>query len=71
MDVGRSGNIMAFEDIKAEIALLFEQMVNQPEDAHEIEMVLREKLNMLKAEGMPLPEDLVQLEKKLSTDFDT
>lgn len=62
---------MAFEDIKAEIALLFEQMVNQPEDAHEIEMVLREKLNMLKAEGLPLPEDLVQLEKKLSTDFDT
>lgn len=62
---------MAFEDIKAEIALLFEQMVNQPEDAHEIEMILREKLNMLKAEGLPLPEDLVQLEKKLSTDFDT
>lgn len=70
MDFGRSGNIMAFEDIKAEIALLFEQMVNQPEDAHEIEMVLREKLNILKAEGLPLPEDLVQLEKKLSTDFD-
>lgn len=27
---------MAFEDIKAEIALLFEQMVNQPQDVHEI-----------------------------------
>ncbi len=42
---------MAFEDIKAEIALLFEQMVNQPQDAHEIRETVREKLNALKAEG--------------------
>jgi len=67
----RSGNIMAFEDIKAEIALLFEQMINQPEDAHEIEVMLREKLNTLRAEGLPLPEDLAELEKKLEKDFDS
>lgn len=62
---------MAFEDIKAEIALLFEQMINKPEDAHEIEATLREKLNTLKAEGLPLPDDLVELEKKLAKDFDS
>lgn len=62
---------MAFEDIKAEIALLFEQMINQPEDAHEIEVMLREKLNTLRAEGLPLPEDLAELEKKLEKDFDS
>ncbi|WP_343313246.1 hypothetical protein AAIB41_10300 [Brucella sp. BE17] len=60
---------MAFEDIKAEIALLFEQMVNQPEDVHEIRETVREKLNALRASGMPLPEDLVELEQRLEKDF--
>ncbi|MCX2695481.1 MULTISPECIES: hypothetical protein [Brucella/Ochrobactrum group] len=62
---------MAFEDIKAEIALLFEQMVNQPQDVHEIRETVREKLNALKATGMPLPEDLVELEKRIEQDFDS
>lgn len=62
---------MAFEAIKAELALLFEQMVNQPEDAHEIREALQEKLNILKANGMPLPEDLVELEKQLTKDFES
>lgn len=62
---------MAFEDIKAEIDLLFQEMVNQPQDAHEIEVELRIKLNTMKEMGMPLPDDLVELEKKLSKDFDT
>ncbi|WP_141065134.1 hypothetical protein [Brucella melitensis] len=62
---------MAFEDIKAEIALLFEQMVNQPQDAHEIRETVREKLNELKAAGLPLPEDLIELEKRIEQDFDS
>lgn len=62
---------MAFEDIKAEIALLFEQMVNQPQDAHEIRETLREKLNALRASGLPLPDDLVELEKRIEQDFDS
>ncbi len=62
---------MAFEDIKAEIALLFEQMVNQPQDAHEIRETVREKLNALKAEGLPLQDDLVALEKRIENDFDS
>ncbi|KXF78968.1 hypothetical protein ATN84_04225 [Paramesorhizobium deserti] len=62
---------MAFEEIKAEIALLFREMANQPQDAHEIRETLREKLNELKAYGMPLPDDLAALEKQLEADFDS
>lgn len=62
---------MAFEDIKAEIALLFEQMVNQPQDVHEVREIVREKLNTLKATGMPLPDDLVELEKRIEQDFNS
>lgn len=56
---------MALEQIKAQIALLMEQMVNQPEDAYEMHEQLREKLTELRALGMPLPQDLVDLEQRL------
>ena len=56
---------MAFESIKAEIDLLLAAMINQPEDAREIREQVREKLNELRAMGMPLPVDLVALESKL------
>ncbi len=60
---------MALEEIKARISLLLEQMVNQPEDKHEVQEQLRERLNELRAMGMPLPDDLVELEKQLEKDF--
>lgn len=60
---------MALEDIKAQISLLLEQMVNQPEDEHELLEQVREKLNELRAMGMPLPTDLVALEKQLEERF--
>jgi hypothetical protein len=60
---------LALEAIKAEIGLLFQEMVNQPEDAHQIQEQLREKLAELRAMGMPLPADLVELEQRLDEDF--
>lgn len=60
---------MAFESIKAEIDLLLADMVNQPEDIHELREQLREKLSELRAMGMPLPANLVELEKRLDDDF--
>lgn len=60
---------MALEEIKARISLLIEQMVEQPEDAHEVHERIREQLNELRAMGMPLPADLVKLEKQLDTGF--
>jgi hypothetical protein len=60
---------MAFEDLQAEIALLINQMENQPADRHELYLQIREKLNEMRAFGMPLPGDLVRLEKELEAEF--
>ena len=60
---------MALEEIKAQIALLLEQMVNQPEDQHEVQESLREKLSELRALGLPVPDDLAELERRLDSDF--
>ena len=60
---------MAFEDLKAELALLINQMENQPEDRHELYEQVREKLNEMRAFGMPVPEDLVRLEEELEAEF--
>ena len=60
---------MAFEDLKAELALLINQMENQPEDRHELYLQIREKLNEMRAFGMPLPEDLVKFEEELEAQF--
>jgi hypothetical protein len=60
---------MAFDQIKLEISQLLTEMQNQPEDKHEIYLSLVEKLNQIRATGMPLPDDLVRLEKELEADF--
>lgn len=61
---------MALEEIKAQIALLMEEMVNQPQDKHELLEQVHEKLNELRAMGMPVPDDLVQLEQDLLEGFE-
>ena len=60
---------MAFEDVKAELGLLMTRMQNEPQDRHELYLQLMEKLNELKAFGMPLPADLVAMEKALEAEF--
>ncbi|MBS0253424.1 MAG: hypothetical protein JSR78_20380 [Proteobacteria bacterium] len=60
---------MAFDQIKLEIEQLLTDMQNQPQDSHEIYLSVMEKLNQLKATGMPLPEDLVKLELELEKEF--
>jgi hypothetical protein len=60
---------MAFENVQAEIGILMTRMQTQPEDRHELYLQLMEKLNELKAYGMPLPQDLVELEKGLEAEF--
>ena len=60
---------MAFEDLKAKLALLLNQMENQPEDRHELYLQIREKLNEMRAFGLPLPDDLVRLERELEAEF--
>ena len=60
---------MAFEALKAEIDLLLTEMQNAPEDRHELHLQIVQKLNELKAFGMPLPDDLVRLEKGLEAEL--
>jgi len=60
---------MAFDDLKAELALLINQMENQPEDRHELYLQVREKLNEMRAFCMPLPDDRVRMEKDLEKEF--
>ena len=62
---------MSFEDIKAEINLLLVEMENQPQDLHELQEKVHDKLRELRAFGMPLPDDLVELEKTLENYFNT
>jgi hypothetical protein len=60
---------MALEEIKAQISYLVSQINNQPEDVHELSELLHQKLSELRAEGLPLPQDLVELEKRMLKDF--
>jgi hypothetical protein len=60
---------MAFENIQAELGLLLTRMQNEPADRHELYLQVMQKLNELKAYGMPLPADLVQLERRLEAEF--
>ncbi len=60
---------MAFELIKAEIGEILADLQSKPEDAHELQMMLLEKLNALRAFGMPVPPDLLALEAALEADL--
>ncbi|HEX2337858.1 MAG TPA: hypothetical protein VHI72_15420 [Hyphomicrobiaceae bacterium] len=60
---------MAFEDLQSELGLLITRMQNEPADRHELYMVIHQKLNEMKAYGMPLPADLVAFEGKLEAEF--
>lgn len=61
---------MAFEDLRAQIAMLMEEMSGQPDDPHQLQEHLREKLAEMRALGLPLPEDLVELEQALEDDLE-
>ena len=56
---------MVFEDLQSELGLLMKRMQNEPKDRHELYLVIRQKLNEMKAYGMPLPDDLVRFEQQL------
>jgi hypothetical protein len=61
---------MALEEFKARISLLMEELAERPEDAHALQERIREQLEGLKAMGMPLPQDLVDLERYLEDDLE-
>jgi hypothetical protein len=60
---------MALDEIKAQISYLVNQINNQPEDIHELYELLHQKLAELRSEGLPVPQDLLDLEKRMLLDF--
>lgn len=61
---------MAFEDLIARLNMMFIDMENQPEDTHELLLRIHMELSQLRATGQPLPQDLVELEKRLEAEFE-
>jgi len=60
---------MSFEQIKARIALALEESTYQPEDLHEMREVLREQVADLRSQNLTVPDDLLELEKRLDAAF--
>ena len=60
---------MAFEDIKAQIALLLADTHDRPEGLHAVYQKVMQEINEMRAFGMPLPQDLVELERALEERF--
>jgi hypothetical protein len=63
---------MAFENTKTEIDILLQELREQPDaphDRYELYLTIMQKLNELKAYGMPLPADLVELENQLDREM--
>ncbi len=61
---------MAFEELRVQIAMLMDEIAGRPGDAHELQENLREKLEEMRALGLPLPQDLVDLEAALEDDLE-
>ncbi|MCB1548105.1 MAG: hypothetical protein KDJ41_09795 [Hyphomicrobiaceae bacterium] len=60
---------MDIEAIKAQLADLVRVIEDKPEDSHELFLQLHEKLNEIRAFGMPVPQDLLDLERALEAEF--
>ena len=61
---------MDLNDIEAAISLLVDEMEGDQGDRHEIFMRIQQMLSTMRAEGLPVPEDLVRLEKELGEEFE-
>jgi hypothetical protein len=56
---------MAFEALKIRLLMMLDEATHQPEDLHELQEELREEIAGFKAQGLPVPEDIAQLEARL------
>lgn len=60
---------MTLDERQAELGLLLTRMQNEPADRHELYLQIMQRLNELKAYGMPLPQDLLQFQRRLEAEF--
>ncbi|WP_424940475.1 hypothetical protein [Aliiroseovarius sp. S253] len=59
---------MAFEELKASISMILDEIAKRPEDRHVLQEQLREKIAELDKLGLPVPEDIRNFEEKLEDD---
>jgi hypothetical protein len=60
---------MAFERLLTELSMLMQEVEQAPENKHGLYLKIHEKLNELRALGLPLPADLQALEERLEAEF--
>ncbi len=60
---------MTMDDLDSEISYLMEQLEGEPGDTHEIFFHLKQILDTLRAEGLPVPSTLAKLEAALDARF--
>ena len=61
---------MEAEELETELAVLINEMEGEQGDSHEIYLRLRQLLENMRAFGMALPDDLVQMEKDMAAEFE-
>lgn len=57
------------QEIEAAVLQFMQEFEGEIEDAHELHERLRQTLDGMRAMGMPLPDDLVRMERELSEEF--
>ncbi len=58
------------KDFEAALSLLVDEMEGDLGDRHEILMRLRQTLDTMRAEGLPVPDDLAKMEQALAAEFE-
>lgn len=59
---------MAFEDMKAAIGALLDEIAKRPEDRRVLQEQLRAKIAELETMGLPVPRDIQRFEEDLGED---
>ena len=57
---------MAFEDFKASIGAILDEIAHRPEDRHVLQEQLREKISELESMGLPVPASYRRFEEELA-----
>jgi hypothetical protein len=60
---------MDAEEFEAAVNELVEELEGEPGDRHEIFLRFKQMLDQMRAMGMPIPDDLAELESGLDAEF--
>ena len=60
---------MAFEAAQAQFMKWFDEIDSVGSDLHVLYAQIRQELDQMKAQGLPLPDDLIELEARLEERF--